>query len=705
MKTRSVLRPHRDSVARRLGIAFGVLTALIALVGAGAVTGAVMENTVQDRIADRLQPAWAANMRLHNEAVRLQRSVRGYLLLGDRDLLEDYRQARDRYPGLLDAVRRHATPGVDGNLDSQQRQLAAYVQIADRQAKASPRSEQAVKLARTGSAAFERFADTNQQLQAQLGSEIQRLQDRSDTLVTAGTAALAALVAAALLLSLYTARRITRSVVHPLRQVQQALGRLTAGEHSTRVRPQGPHELRAVAESVNQLADESDRLRRIEQDRSRLGEIARQTGVRIRERLDVEDVLDNVCAGMGEGLDADYVFLLLRDGDSPLVPVARAWSAERGILDTDEQQALPGIPAEVVRDHYRRGTTWVVPDLSGYLTDTRPVPGAPGSFGDIGLPEANRAASARLGLHAVAVVPLGVADEPLGAICLARTRPERPWESVEIETAESMAGGVARALHTSMLYENETRLVEELRALDRAKSDFLSTVSHELRTPLTSIVGYIELLKDEDTGPLTEPQHKMLDVVARNAHRLRTLIEDLLTLSRIESGKYTSRKKPVDLCHLVASAVDAIRPAADAASVHLHADCPGRPLVCEADSDQLDRVLMNLLSNAVKFTPQDGQVRVRAAQQDGHAVISVSDTGIGIPAPEQKQLFTRFFRASNANEAAIPGTGLGLTIVRTIIDNHGGTTELHSREGQGTTVTARLPLSATDQTTADTTTH
>lgn len=109
---------------------------------------------------------------------------------------------------------------------------------------------------------------------------------------------------------------------------------------------------------------------------------------------------------------------------------------------------------------------------------------------------------------------------------------------------------------------------------------------------------------------------------------------------------------------------------------------------------------MNLLANAVKFTPQDGQVRVRAAQQDGHAVISVSDTGI--PASEQKQLFTRFFRASNATDHAIPGTGLGLTIVRTIIDNHGGTTELHSREGQGTTVTTRLPLTAPAQPAADT---
>jgi signal transduction histidine kinase len=137
-----------------------------------------------------------------------------------------------------------------------------------------------------------------------------------------------------------------------------------------------------------------------------------------------------------------------------------------------------------------------------------------------------------------------------------------------------------------------------------------------------------------------------------------------------------------------------MRPAAEAASVHLDTDCPTQPLICEADSDQVDRVLMNLLSNAIKFTPAGGQVRIQAAAQDGHAALTVSDTGIGIPEAEQRQLFIRFFRASNATTQAIPGTGLGLTIVHTIITNHGGTTQVHSVEGKGTTITATLPLAA-----------
>jgi signal transduction histidine kinase/HAMP domain-containing protein len=573
--------------------------------------------------------------------------------------------------------------------------LQAYLRVADQQAQAPPGSEQAAQLTREGGQRFEVFEATNHRLETQLVGESERLQRRADTIGNVGGAGLGALLIAALAIALYTARRTTHALVGPLRTMGDALGRLTAGEHAARAAEQGPAEIRAVARSVNQLADESGRLRGIEEERYRLSETVRQLVMRIRERLNVDDVLNAACTGMGEGLDADYVFALLIQGDHPdVVPVARAWSAQDGMLPDERQRALPPMPADVVREHYREGTTWTVPDLPRYLTETTPVPGAPGDFARIGLPAPNRAAAAQLGLHSLVVIPMGVGEEAIGAVCLARTRADHPWQRVEIETAETMATGIARALHTSRLYEKETRLVEELRALDRTKSDFLSTVSHELRTPLASITGYLELLKDEDIGPLTEPQQHMIEVVNRNAHRLRALIEDLLTLSRIESGKYTSHKAPVDLCHLISSALDAMLPAAQAASVQLHADCPEQPLVCAADSDQVDRVLMNLLSNAVKFTPAGGEVRVHAAAQDGQAVLTVSDTGIGIPAAEQRQLFTRFFRGSNATTQAIPGTGLGLTLVHTIITNHGGTTHVHSTEGEGTTVTATLPLAA-----------
>ncbi|MEU4236296.1 HAMP domain-containing sensor histidine kinase [Actinoplanes sp. NPDC026619] len=238
---------------------------------------------------------------------------------------------------------------------------------------------------------------------------------------------------------------------------------------------------------------------------------------------------------------------------------------------------------------------------------------------------------------------------------------------------------------------NEEQLLARLAALDAAKNDFMATVSHELRTPLTSISGYVELLRDSEPEELTDAQRRMLEVIARNARRLRELIEDILTLSRIESGGFSSEPGDVDLAQVIEKAVVAIAPTAEKASVGLHCDVRG-PLPLRGDGMQLDRVLANLLANAVKFTAPDGTVTIRAERTGEHTLLVVADDGMGIPAAEQTALFDRFFRATNAIRQAIPGTGLGLAICQKIVDNHGGSIELASTEGVGTTVTVKLPL-------------
>ena len=163
-------------------------------------------------------------------------------------------------------------------------------------------------------------------------------------------------------------------------------------------------------------------------------------------------------------------------------------------------------------------------------------------------------------------------------------------------------------------------------------------------------------------------------------------------MSKIEAGAFKSVMQPVDLAEIVAAAAAALQPAAAAKGLALQCDRAGQGLVVSGDPGQLDRLLMNLLSNAVKFTPEGGRIEVGAAAEGGQAVLTVADSGIGIPERDQKELFSRFFRASNAVDRSIPGTGLGLAIVRTIVDNHGGALTVTSQEGKGTTVTARLPL-------------
>jgi len=242
------------------------------------------------------------------------------------------------------------------------------------------------------------------------------------------------------------------------------------------------------------------------------------------------------------------------------------------------------------------------------------------------------------------------------------------------------------------------RQVSELEELDRIRSDFVATVSHELRTPLTSIIGEVELLREGERGELTECQDHGVDVIGRNSDRLLTLINDLLTLSHIETSVLNLHRTPTAVASLVDSVLSQVEPAATAKSVAISMTChPGTGTVL-VDSEQLDRALLNLLTNAVKFTPAGGDVALEAWREDGDLVFRVSDNGLGIPEDEQDRLFTRFFRSSIATHLAIQGTGLGLVIVKRIVEEHGGSIAVVSAPDIGTTVTIRIPAEDTPET-------
>ncbi len=250
-----------------------------------------------------------------------------------------------------------------------------------------------------------------------------------------------------------------------------------------------------------------------------------------------------------------------------------------------------------------------------------------------------------------------------------------------------------------LVLHRQRELVEELRIADQAKSDFMSTVSHELRTPLTSIVGYVEMLHEGYGGELDKSAMSMVEVIDRNSQRLLNMIEDLLMLSRIESGYDKPEISLVEMATLVQAVGDALLPQAREHKLTLDIDVEaGLPLV-RGDANQLERVLLNLASNAVKFTPDGGRVSIDVKANDDHEiVVRVSDSGIGIPLDEQHKLFNRFFRSSTARSNAIQGTGLGLAIVKGIVDRHNGRISLESEPGVGTTVEIALPAVVTSST-------
>ncbi len=231
---------------------------------------------------------------------------------------------------------------------------------------------------------------------------------------------------------------------------------------------------------------------------------------------------------------------------------------------------------------------------------------------------------------------------------------------------------------------------ERLRELDRLKDELVAVVSHELRTPLTSILGYLELIRDDATE-LSDEHRSFLDVVDRNARRLLSLVGDLLFVARFDAGGLDLELEDVDLPAVARECVEAQTPRAEKAGVVLELESD-EVLPIRGDRARIAQLFDNLVSNAIKFTRSGGRVDVRVAEDDGAAVITVADTGIGIPAGEQGRLFERFFRSSTASSEAIQGTGLGLTIAKAIAEGHHGSISASSEEGVGTTFTVELPL-------------
>ena len=285
--------------------------------------------------------------------------------------------------------------------------------------------------------------------------------------------------------------------------------------------------------------------------------------------------------------------------------------------------------------------------------------------------------------------PVAVSGEHRGDLLLMWDVSERKALAEQRErllTAEFAAREMAE-LARQQLEEQNARLLEA----DEAKTQFLDTVSHELRTPLTSIVSFTELIRETEDG-LSPDTASSLEVIERNSQRLLRLVGDLLLLRRIEDGIIPLDLTPLSIPELVREVASSASAGAAHRGIRIEVAAEDGPSVL-ADRSRLQQVFDNLLSNAVKFTDPGGWVRIAAAP-DGRAWrIDVADSGIGIPPDELRQVFDRFVRASNARKASLPGSGLGLSVVKGITELHGGRVEAESTVGVGTTFRVYLPAS------------
>jgi signal transduction histidine kinase/CHASE3 domain sensor protein len=642
-----------------LAVEFVLVLGVVAFV----LAGAAYQRSAILLLSQRVQRMQLANQALQSEFLNTQRALRGYQATGQARFAQTFYAGQADFVQELVALRRLAWPALMNGVTAQEQAARAAFLRGGEAVLAPSGSRPAAVLFDQASASSDAFVQQNDRLQSRLYAYSTVVIGRAQRTLGIGIVGTSVVLAAGLMLPVLAFGLALRWTSTPLHGLTTTVRRWAIGDHEARAVVGGPADVQQLARSVNFLADESDRLRSV-----------REAATRIYEHLHAPAIISEAVAALEDNLAVDTAWVGVVQGEE-LNSVGAEPARDRAREATSAQ---PVYALEWVRELFGQRSSYCCQDLSSDLPANLP-PHVQDMVRD------SNAASLLL-------TPFGTGKVLMGVLALVRNRGGRPWIEPEREAVQSLAHDIGRALVHARLYEAEERHVAELQSLDVAKARFLASASHDLRTPLTSIIGNVEIIQDEEAGPLTARQTAMLDAVSRNGRRLLNLIEDMLTISKIEQGAFTSDLRPVDLARLIPQPVDLIMPSMRDADITLDVRPPGEGLMVNGDAGQLGRVLMNLLTNALKYTPRGGRVTCTAAADGDHAMLMVQDTGIGIPEDELQSLGIPFFRASNAVRREIQGSGLGLSIVRTVIGHHNGKLDLESVEGVGTKVTVRIPL-------------
>jgi signal transduction histidine kinase len=293
----------------------------------------------------------------------------------------------------------------------------------------------------------------------------------------------------------------------------------------------------------------------------------------------------------------------------------------------------------------------------------------------------------RFGIYSLMVAPLRVNGEVIGTLGALRDNPGQPYTESDLTLLQELADRAALAVVNARLYQQAQDAI-------KIRDQFLSIAAHELKTPLTALSAQAQLVQRRLSRGEQTPERlvRSVDTIVRQTERLDVMVHTLLDVGRIERGQFVLERQPLDLAGLVGRVVEEAQPDMERHSLTYEAGTA--LLLVDGDPLRLEQVVQNLLSNAVKYSPAGGTIRVGVERRERWAVITVADQGVGIPADAVPLLFQRFYRAANVAAHHISGMGIGLYVVREIVTHHGGSVEVISSEGEGSTFTVSLPLLA-----------
>ncbi|MCW5797375.1 MAG: response regulator [Nitrospira sp.] len=414
-----------------------------------------------------------------------------------------------------------------------------------------------------------------------------------------------------------------------------------------------------------------------------------RAGLGFNSTLDRESLVQTVLGTLIQDLHYDRAMISFYDPDRRILYDGRILGVSEDIAEFVRRRELPvsdpkGFPASALHD----GKPLLVQDIADLWEHLHP---------------ANQELALLTGTRSLIWVPLIAKGRILGTLTVDRTAPNT-LTSEDLELMVTLGNQVSIAFDNAAAYAQieemniglESKVRErtaELERADRSRSLFLSHVSHELRTPLTSVKGFVENLLDGLTGPLNEKQQRYLGRIVDNVGRLIRMINDLLDRTRIETGQLTLSPAEVDLERCIAEVLEQLRPLALEKEQLFTAEYPPSPVIVWADRDRLIQIVTNLVHNAIKFTQRAGMVSVRVTTlQSAQASICVCDTGPGIPPEFLEKIFDPFFRMEQEARSGSKGLGLGLSIVKTLVDLHNGQVAVRSQPGIGTEFSVILPV-------------
>jgi signal transduction histidine kinase/class 3 adenylate cyclase/two-component SAPR family response regulator len=484
-------------------------------------------------------------------------------------------------------------------------------------------------------------------------------------------------------LQAYQQSNIASSLVVPL-IFQQELMAILAMHQCGQMRVWHADEVQLVFMVANQVAPALSQARAYEQIRAlaKREALINTITATIRSSLDPQEIFAAITQQLGQALHTDGCALSLWTEDDEYVQCVGLHDAMQSGSST-AQVVHPQLPQSVVpiegnpilQQLLITQDPVVVNDLSQQL-----------ALNDLDLPVRSPA-------RALLVVPLLYNGKIIGSISLRQINFPRYWEPEEVELAQAVAAQAAIAVQQARLYQTTRQQAEQLLALDRQKTEFFQNVSHEFRTPLTLMLGPLESAVEQGQGL----SYEQSEVAQRNARRLLRLVNQLLDLQRLDAGRMQPKFRPCDLWQFVSQIVESFRPYCEKKQIALLTDLYELNQLKDClpiylDVEKFDKVLYNLLSNAIKFTASGGRIEVSLKPAADRCLIQVKDTGVGIRPDQIPYLFERFRQADGSASRSHEGSGLGLALVKELVELHGGEVTVESVYGQGTTFTLWLQM-------------